>query len=329
MLNKKIPVILLFFFSVNAVIGFLLIKSRSFSHLALWNITQSNREDDFYWPAEKAPAGFRFQTEGKQSAVFRDPVFSSTDNEKEEFSKVLKIARYLFEMTAHSDGRRQPVRWGSPVEIWGQVQRGATANCFYRSILFSTFLAGHGIKSRLWALENSMFNGISHTITEVYLQKMRKWIFVDTALDFYATDIDNRPLSLLELRKKILSGNQEKIVWRSLSKEENEVKAFPVRYYSLVRYVFLRMDNDYSSHYSPEARYGLFSFLHRTIDKLPDGARKGLGYFGRRDGFMVYVDEHCASLKARMFIAKTLFTFFCFSLVIGVAYGLRIIFRRA
>jgi hypothetical protein len=312
LVRKKIIIYILIIILIDVIIGYPLFKSRSFSHLAIWNIIESNKKDDFYWAPEDKPGYFRFEPNSDNLSTFRTGI-TPVGRERDEFEKVLRVARYITDISSYKIQPRLSLRWGSPEEILRQARKGAGANCFYRSILLSTYLSGLGIKSRLWALENRNFNGVSHTVTEVYIRSLGKWVFIDIMLGFYVTE-GGKPVSFLELRERLLNGDTEKILVHNINDTSRDNKKIPDFYKRLIRCVFLRVNNDFVNRYG--SRYGVLSIFKKHIDKFPDNIRRGLEYwFGGRDVFLHYVDSFSKSLKSKIIIVKLLFYFFIFSWV--------------
>jgi hypothetical protein len=290
---------------LDAAIGCLLFRSRLFSHLAAWSIVESDKKEDFYWDPGHAPEYFNFEQNEGNPGVFKKDISIAIGYEKDGFETILKTAQFVMNISSKSIKPYRRMKWDSPEKILKQVESGASPNCFYRAILFSEYLSGMGIKSRLWALENEKFDGIAHTVAEVYAEEFGRWVFFDTVFGFYAVDND-RPLSFLELRERLLSGKDVKVAGPG---------AMPDFYKNLVKCVFLRANNNFIVSYSN--RYGVFSACGRCLDKLPDNVRRGLSYVmgKQRDIFVHYEDCYSKSLKQEIFIAKALFYFFVSSLV--------------
>jgi len=314
--KKRIVITILILILVDTVIGYLLFKSRSFSHLAMWKIIESNKYNDFYWQPKDAPDYFRFEPDTKNPSIFRNEISPLVKDESYELKRVIKVAKYVRDIKAPCFTLQAPhLKGDSPEGILRQIRKGAGANCFHRSILLSTYLSSLGIKSRLWTFENENFNGVAHTTAEVYINNLKKWIFIDTMLGFYVTENGN-PLSLLELRERLLNGKARNISVQSIDDGSEKQYDVPVFYPKLIKCVFLRADNDFVNKYNAKIKYEPFSIFQRYIDKLPDDMRRGLDYLlGKRDIFIHFVDRFSKSLKSKIIIAKLLFYFFIFSLV--------------
>ena len=318
-LIKRVFVISIFIlFLYNIGIGYLLIKSRLFSHLAIWKIIETNKQEDLYWSPENSPKYFSFEAEPGKLLTFKNEIEPYIKNENDEFKIILETAKYIIKISSNNSQSIRSVKWDSPEGILKQVKKGANANCFHRAILFSTCLASLGIKSRVWAVENEKFNDIPHSVNEVYLKSMRKWVFIDTMFGFYVTE-NNVALSLLELRERLLNGNSTMISVHNLGDVNKRQKEIPRFYKQLVQCVFLRTGNNFIDKYN--TRYGAFSVFKKYLDRLPGRIRKGVSYFfAEGDIFIHYVDKFSRSLGPGIIIAKLLFYFLIFSSVlVGIA----------
>ena len=321
LLRKKVILLILIIILIDLIIGCLFFKSRSFSHLAVWKIIESSKTEDFYWQPEDVPRYFRFEPNNDRLSIFRNEIFSLIGSDTDEFKIILKVARYV-ENISISRHKLHAIRlrWDCPEGMLRQIKEGAGANCFHRAILFSAYLSGLGVKSRLWALENDNFGAIAHSVCEVYIKSLEKWVFIDVMLGFYAVG-NKEPLSFLELREKLLSGGAEAILVHNI---DGSIREMPFFYSRLIKCVFLRADNDFINKY--DYRYGVFPVFQRYIDKLPDDMRRGLDYLlGRRDVFIHYVDRFSRSLKPKIIIARLFFCLFIFS-TIAIPITLMVVF---
>lgn len=313
--KKKIAVSILVVILVDAALGCLLLMNRSFPRLAMWNIIESNKQDDFYWQPEDAPGYFHFESNNAKLSIFRDEVLPLVKAESDDLEKAIKVARHAGSIRVPRSTLHAPrLQWDSPEGILKQIRMGKTGNCFHYSILYSTYLASVEIKSRLWTLEgDDELQSLSHTITEAYIGSLKKWILIDAFWGVYFTK-DNYPLSVLELRDELLAGEAGKILARSVFKRIESPKIVLEDYTRLLKCVFLRAGNDFISKYDAKTRFGAFSEFQGCFAKLPSDWRRGLGYlFGRRDFLIHYVDRFSRSLKSKLVIARGLFYFFAIS----------------
>ncbi|MFC1808778.1 transglutaminase-like domain-containing protein [Candidatus Omnitrophota bacterium] len=313
-MTKKIIICILFVVVlINISVAFFLLKNRSFSHLAIWNIIESREKGDFYWEPEEAPQYFYFEPDTDKLTIFRDEIALIVEDEQTEFTIALAIAKHLMDISPQGDYSGMRLRWDSPESMLRQIKDGARGHCFHRAILLSSYLASLGIKSRLWALENEGFDGVAHSINEIYVKDLGKWVFIDATHGFYAMSKESDlPLSFLELREMLLKSPSDKVRMHNIREDVEPLEIAPF-YRRLVKCAFLRANNDFVNKY--EVRYGYFSSCNRYLDKLPASIRRGLDYLlGGRDVFIHYVDGFSKSLRQKMIIVKAFFYFFIFSL---------------
>ena len=215
--KKNITTGILIVILIDVVIGYLLFKSRSFSHLAIWSIIESKKQSDFYWQPEEAPRYFHFEPDSERIPIFRNELSPLIKNEIDEFKIALKVARYVTDICSDNYQPVRALKWDSPEGMLAQVREGASANCFHRAILLSSYLSSLGIKSRLWTLENDNFNAVSHSVNEVYIPGLKKWVFMDVMFGFYVVE-KGIPLSFLEFRERLLQRNVEKISFQKIGR---------------------------------------------------------------------------------------------------------------
>ncbi|MBU1125533.1 MAG: transglutaminase-like domain-containing protein [Candidatus Omnitrophica bacterium] len=299
------------------LIGILMLHNRAFSHMAIWRIVESDRVSDFYWAPADAPAQFTFQNSESIPGIFKHAIEPFLQNDRGSLEEVMAIARYCMD-SAVLEHPQKSLKWGDPESLLKQLQRGAPANCFHRAIIFSTFLESVGIHSRLWALEGRKFDyNFSHTINEVYVRSMKKWVFFDITADMCAYH-NGTLLSFLELRELLLGGKKNALTLQSIGGGVKDAHFF-AHYKKLVPCVFLRTRNDFVNKY--RARYGMLTGIGSCFDWLPNSARVGLEYFlGGYDVFMHYVDPYNKTLKAESVFIKSYF--YCMLIVFVVLLGM-------
>lgn len=323
--KRNIYAVVFIIILIDAVIGYALFKSRSFSHLAIWKVIESDKYNDFYWQSEDAPGYFRFEPATEKLSIFKDEILPLVNGESNELKRVIKAAKYVMDIFPDNNRMGRVLKWDSPEGMLRQIRGGAFgAHCFHRSILFSAYLSGLGLKSRLWALESKKFNPLAHSVNEVYVKSLKKWVFVDIMFGFYAVERGN-PLSFLELRERLLDDRAGNILVQRIGDGAGEHTLIPGFYPKLIKCVFLRAGNDFIDKYN--TRYGILSVFKRCIDKLPNGIRIGASYlFGGQDRFIHYVDRFSKSLKLDMIISKALFYFLVSTIffigILGVAFVL-------
>ncbi|MBN1869566.1 MAG: hypothetical protein JW847_03200 [Candidatus Omnitrophica bacterium] len=314
-----------FFFIVllaDIALGYLFWNSRALSHLAAWNIVESTNRQDFYWTPDNSPGYFRLESDAQGLLPFKQDTRSIIEEERDDFKTVLTLSRDVRGLGSGGKSQDVRVRWDSPQGILHQMQEGALGHCFQRSVVLSSYVSSLGIPSRLWALENEMLDATAHTVSEVYIPSIEKWVFLDAFLGFYATrDGDGLPLSFLEFRERLLDPAIGSFVLHDLNGEIVEQEA-PAFYKKLVTCAFLRGRNDFTTQH--RARYGPLFAFRQYLDKLPNSVRIGLDYFlTSADIFVHYEDRFSPSLRAKARYAKMLFYLF---VSLSVALGGVLIF---
>ncbi len=306
--KRNIYLIVFIIILIDAVIGYALFKSRAFSHLAIWDIIESANPDDFYWQSDNAPAYFRFEPDKPGLDIFKNEIRPLARNKTDDFGIILEAAKYVMGIFPNTNQKGEALKWDSPEGMLRQIRAGARgAHCFHRAILFSAYSSSLGLKSRLWALEGEKFNPQAHSVNEVYIKSLNKWVFIDIMFGFYATERGN-PLSFLELRERLLNNSTGNILVQSIGEGTEKLNVIPDFYRRLVGCVFLRSGNDFIAKY--DTRYGSLSIFQNYIDKLPNGIRIGASYlFGGQDKFVHYVDKFSKSLKSDVIMSKALLYF--------------------
>jgi len=320
MAKKNIIMALVFFIVlIDGAIGFLLVRSRSFSHLAVWDIKESGREADFYLKPGDV-SGYRSFNfiDSSESAIFRNEIQPFVVRENGDFNKILRAAKYIMDINSNQRPEPKPsLKWSSSIGMRNQIKAGSPANCFHRGILLSNYLSSVGIESRLWALENKRFDAIPHTVNEAYAADINKWVFLDTMFGFYVSE-SGTPLSFLELRSRLMASGRGRVIAHDIQ-NIGVKRELPPDYKKLVTCAFLRSGKGPAGGYN--SRYGGLSALQRYIDKLPDKIRLGLDYLsGKRCAFIHYVDKSSASLMTDAIIAKSLFYFFVVTSFLSIVF---------
>ncbi|MDP8259985.1 MAG: hypothetical protein P9L96_03155 [Candidatus Gygaella obscura] len=313
-MNRKFKIILFLFLMIDLAIIFLLFNSRSFSHLAIWNIEESLSQKDFNWFKETpAPKSYVIPDKEKLS-YFNQEANKINLKNKNELEAVLFLSGRLIGALNVNYQTKKYVTWDHPQSMDRYIQDGHGANCIYRSIVLSSYLSSMGIYSRLWSLENIFFEDIPHTVIEVYAKHLEKWVFLDVMHDFMVLK-DGIPLSLLEFRSLVLSESDADIKIIRISTRKEMDKDFLDGYRHLLNTVFLRLDNDFIKGF--EKRYGILNIFSLSIDRLSDKFRRGIDYiFGSKEYFIHFVDRYSPSLSSGILFSKSVYLFFVFSFLL-------------
>ncbi len=308
-IKKKIIVLILILILVNLAIIVMLFRSHSFVRFAIWNIIESDNNDDFYWEPKDAPEYFCFEENNNKLDVFRNEIIPRVlDIKTGQLNKVLLVAQYIRELGEDASTRDLFI-WDSPEGMLRQIKEGKRgAHCLHYSIIFSTYLSSLGINSRLWALEGPDGpGGASHTVTEIYLDDDKKWILIDPFRGIYFT-LRGKYLSVLALRERLLNNQTRDIEIDCIDDAAMNRNQIIINYTGFMHSIFLRTGNDFVNKYDSRLRYGPFAGFSGCLDKLPSDVRRGLDYLlGRKDYLIHYRDRFDGSLYLKIIIAK-----FCF-----------------
>lgn len=315
-IKRRLNLFILIILSIDIIIGFFLFKSRAFPRLAMWHVVESDKQADFYWKPNHAPKYFYFEPYSQELVFFRKEISDLIKDRDNDLEKALIIAHYVMDLGKNMPSSQIAITWDSPYNMLRQINQGKQASCFPYTIIFSSYMASIGIKSRLWALEGDDSLGrFGHTVAEVYIKNLNKWVMIDVINRLYFKE-KNLPLSILELRERLLNKKTQGLTTEGKPNRFSIQKDFFSFYTRLVKMVFLRTANDFINKYDAKIRYGRLSILQELLDKFPSAIRRGLNYFlGRKDCLVHYVDRFDKSLKSKIIFAKISFYFLVISLI--------------
>jgi hypothetical protein len=179
--------------------------------------------------------------------------------------------------------------------------------------MFAAYARSVGLETRIWALEGKRFDGKAHTIPEVYLPELDRWVMLDVTLNAFARSPTGVPLGILDLRDRVLAGAADSLQFLPLDPAASFGGRALINYYSDVsRYVFLRRDGGLAA----EGRYGVLAPLSGWLDWLPEGPKKGAAAFLGGTGHVLYYhDAHNVTLMPTARVAKLCGLLFVLSLV--------------
>ncbi|MCM8791703.1 MAG: hypothetical protein NC826_00915 [Candidatus Omnitrophica bacterium] len=317
MVNKKYLLYLFLGFIILFDIGMVSIffTNRAFSHLALWRIEDLSNKEYFNFSPDRKPYYFQFENVDNPE-IFLGKIKNPFSSDDDVWLNVIHIAKHTKKQCDVSiDKKNNSVKWGSAEYIFKQIteeeKRGV--DCFNCCILLGGYLAAMGIKSRIWALEGRLFDKPAHSIIEVYIEPLKKWILLDVSFGFYAT-YDDSLLSLLELRNLLLKRDNGRLKFIYILDEPSNKDKILKLYRSLITTVILRTNNNYTDRY--KKRYGCLNFLKDYIDSFPDYFRRGIDYFfGSKDLFIHYIDEFSPPLRIKGVFAHIILHFALLSLL--------------
>lgn len=128
------------------------------------------------------------------------------------WTKALAIGRFVAENIPHDNQKEWPRHVGA-VGLWEYTKTVAPAfNCRLHSILTFELLLASGIDARfVTCMPCDKEDPDCHVVDEVWLPELGKWAMVDTDEYYYASDMSGTPLSLREIRERLVSGDRMRL----------------------------------------------------------------------------------------------------------------------
>ncbi len=142
---------------------------------------------------------------------FRLEVIDKQDAELKFIMDLKKKAVNLFWFDGEELGEKKYDEL-SVIDIIDQAKKdNKKLNCRYRAYIFLHMLLACGIKARMVScMSMDLRYSDCHWVTEVFIEKLKKWIVVDVAMDYIYFDERGLPLNLFEIRDRILNNKRIK-----------------------------------------------------------------------------------------------------------------------
>jgi len=303
---KKVKIVLIIVFDIFFAYFFLTV--RSLPRLLIWNI-QEVRNKQFFYPAENRFAYAAFEKDTSEITTLARDLDGVIDISAGSMQKIVALLGFVHDNYVKNYAPRGgKLRWGPPLSLIAQHKAGAKGfNCFHYAIIFNSYAAGAGIKTRLWVLEGDDYlERFGHSVVEAYIPEYAKWIVLDPSSGSYFLK-EGVPLSLLELRDCLL---YQGCVPSVAGKPRNVSNADIVALYSrLLETVLLRSASDFSNKLTDNRlRWGVLSFCGSFLEALPYYAQRAIELgFGRKDYFFHYADKNSKSLYPYAMFVRLLF----------------------
>ena len=162
------------------------------------------------------------------------PVDSLIKDAHTDMDKTLEILHWVHRQWRHN-GSNEP-RKSDAISILEEVKEGKNFRCVEYGIVIGACLNSVGLKTRVLALktkdvETTQF-GAGHVGTEVFLNDLKKWVFVDGQFDAMPV-LDGIPLNAIEFQKAI-GENYDRLEIKTSSdtqKEDYINWVYPYLYY--------------------------------------------------------------------------------------------------
>lgn len=155
-------------------------------------------------------------------------------NCKSDFDKVVKIQSWVQSRWKH-DGNN-PSEKANALYILNEVKKGRRFRCVEYSIVANQCLSALGFKVRGLGLMtkdiSEVKSGGGHVVNEIYLDDIKKWVFIDPQFDVITTS-KGTPLNAIELQNCIANSIDFELINpnKTITKEEYRKWIGPYLYY--------------------------------------------------------------------------------------------------
>jgi len=161
------------------------------------------------------------------------PIDSLIVGAKTDSERVKKILFWVHNQWKH-DGNNEPLK-GDAISILDEVKEGKNFRCVEYGIVTSACLNAVGLKTRTLGLKTADVetrrSGAGHVGSEVFLNDLNKWVFIDAQWDVIPV-LNNTPLNAVEFQQAIASNNEELEIQSSKTSKDQYAKwIFPYLFY--------------------------------------------------------------------------------------------------
>lgn len=161
------------------------------------------------------------------------PIDSLIKDSKTDTERAKSILHWVHKQWRH-DGNNEP-RKRDAISILEEVKEGKNFRCVEYAVVASACLNAIGLKTRTLGLMTedveTRKSGAGHVVSEVFLNDLNKWVFIDPQWDVIPS-INDTPLNAVELQQAISSNFDELEIQSSkISKKRYADWIFPYLYY--------------------------------------------------------------------------------------------------
>jgi hypothetical protein len=246
--------------------------------------------------SRNAATVIKYQTETSEylEKLRKEFPLSFIDKEMNDTEAVLAVLNWTSSRWEHN-GNNSPSK-NDAITILKEAETGQQFPCFAYAIVLKDQLNALGYKARTVYLKTrdaeNRTSSPGHVATEVYLDDLQKWAFVDGQFNVMPT-LNGIPLNAVELQDAI--GNHfEAFELRSLSAKKTTKSNYVSFVYDYLYYLDTSLDNRYES----EERYLIDD--KKSIMLVPKGAK----YLSRVDFWDMEVDYCIYTNSTKDFYAK-------------------------
>jgi len=125
--------------------------------------------------------------------------------EGSEIDRIVRLMQWVHGLTTHARNPTKPDRMTGLHLTQLALENGQRFNCWMYATVLNDALLSLGLASRithLWPYKEEPNE--SHVVTSVYSREHRKWLLIDPDMRAYLTDERGVPLSVLEVRDRII-----------------------------------------------------------------------------------------------------------------------------
>ncbi len=139
-----------------------------------------------------------------------------TSGATSDLEKAKIICSWVYSLWKHHSSNTP--KQSDPIYILEQVMEGERFRCVEYGIVISGCLNSIGLPSRVIGLKTkdmeTRYSGAGHIAAEVYLEDLKKWVFIDG--QFGVIPLSNEiPLSSIELKNALAFSDSDLTLWRS------------------------------------------------------------------------------------------------------------------
>ena len=130
------------------------------------------------------------------------------DADADTWTKALAIGKFVASNIPHENQKVEPEHRNA-IDLWEYTKNVAPAfNCRLHSILTFELMLAAGLDARyVTCMPGDRYDTDCHVMNEVWLPELGKWAMIDSDMGGnYASDLDDTPLSLREIREHYISG---------------------------------------------------------------------------------------------------------------------------
>jgi len=183
----------------DTLYGLVVVQGKKMQQVALQFDENSKKTDLKFWYEQTD------NNEYLELLRSKFPIDSLIKDAHSDMNKTLKILNWVHRQWRH-DGSNQP-RKNDAISILEEAREGKNFRCVEYGIVVAACLNSVGLKARTLALKTkdveTTSSGAGHVATEVFLNDLQKWVFIDGQFDVMPV-LNGIPLNAVEFQKTIV-----------------------------------------------------------------------------------------------------------------------------